>query len=211
MKTMVLVPCMEAVQTEFCQSLVNMQRVGDVRFEFLSGSLVYKSRTDLGRKAIQAGVDYCLWLDSDVIFPPGLMVDLMEDMQGRDMVTGVYHMRRAPFKPVLWEKLRQGLTPFENENQIWLDYPKDQGIFEVEGCGFGCVMMRTEVLDTVLNKYRELFAPVPGYGEDLSFCLRARGCGYHIHCDPKIQIGHKATTIVTGDSFEAYRKAGGQM
>lgn len=208
MKTMIAIPCMDTVQTEFAQSLVNMRPVGEIRHAFESCSLIYKSRTDLGMLAIKEGADFVLWLDSDVIFPPDLMIDLMEDMKGRDIVTGVYHMRRAPFKPVIWKTLRQGLTPDENESVDYNDYPKDQ-IFEVEGCGFGAVMMRTSVLAAVRDKYHELFSPVPGYGEDLSFCVRARGCGFKIHCDPRIQIGHKAATIVTGESFEAYRKAGG--
>lgn len=208
MKTMIAIPCMDTVQTEFAQSLVNMRPVGEIRHAFESCSLIYKSRTDLGLLAIKEGAEFVLWLDSDVIFPPDLMIDLVEDMTGRDMVTGVYHMRRAPFKPVIWKTLRQGLTPDENESVDYNDYPKDQ-IFEVEGCGFGAVMMRTSVLAAVRDKYHELFAPVPGYGEDLSFCVRARGCGFKIHCDPRIQIGHKAATIVTGESFEAYRKAGG--
>ena len=208
MKTMIAIPCMDTVQTEFAQSLVNMRPVGEIRHAFESCSLIYKSRTDLGLLAIKEGAEFVLWLDSDVIFPPDLMIDLMEDMTGRDMVTGVYHMRRAPFKPVIWKTLRQGLTPDENESVDYNDYPKDQ-IFEVEGCGFGAVMMRTSVLEAVRDRYHELFAPVPGYGEDLSFCVRARGCGFKIHCDPRIQIGHKAATIVTGESFEAYRKAGG--
>ena len=209
MKTMVAVPCMDMVQTEFCRCLVNMKHVGDVQFSFLTSSLIYKSRTELGQMALQEHADYVLWLDSDVVFPPTLLVDLIQDMEGRDMITGIYHMRGAPFHPVIWKKLRQGLTIDENEDEAYLTYPRD-GLFKVEGCGFGTVMMKAEVLKNVINKYHELFAPIPGYGEDLSFCLRARGCGYDIWCDPKIQIGHKAATIVTDETWQAYRKAGGK-
>ena len=113
-------------------------------------------------------------------------------------------MRRAPFRPVFYKTLRQGLTPAENVSEHYDDYPTD-GVFPVEGIGFGCVMMRTKVLKAVVDKYRELFAPMPGYGEDLSFCIRARACGFDIFVDPKIQIGHKASTIVTNKTFEAYR------
>ena len=208
MKTMIAIPCMDTVQTEFAQSLVRMQPVGYVRHAFLACSLIYKSRNDLGRMAVSEDTDFVLWLDSDVIFPSNLMADLMADMEGRDIVTGIYHMRRAPFRPVIWRKLRQGLTPAENESETYDDYPKD-GIFEIEGCGFGTVLMRTQVLKDVLEKTGELFGPLPGYGEDLSFCVRARACGYKIHCDPRIQIGHKAATIVTDETFQAYRKASG--
>ena len=204
---MIAVPCMDTVQTEFFCSCMDLQRVGEVQTEIVSCSLIYKARTDLGSMAIRKNTDYVLWLDSDVIFPSSLMVDMMEDLQGRDMVTGLYHMRREPFMPVIWSKCRPGETIYENEDEMMPDYPRDR-IFEVEGCGFGAVMMRTEVLRQVKIKYGQLFAPLPGYGEDLSFCIRARGCGYKIHCDPKLQIGHKAATIVTDETWQAYRKAG---
>lgn len=209
MKTMIAVPCMDAVQTEFCRSLCDMKRVGSVKHAFTSCSLIYQARTDLGRIAIAEKPDFVLWLDSDVVFPDTLLIDLMDDMRGRDMVTAVYHMRRPPYQPVIWSKLRRGLTAEDTETEVATDYPADE-IFEVEGCGFGAVMMRTEVLETVADKYHALFEPIQGFGEDLSFCLRARACGYKIHCDPRIQVGHKAATIVTSDTYKAYRRSEGQ-
>ena len=209
MKTMIAVPCMDAVQTEFCRSLCDMKLVGSVKHAFTSCSLIYQARTDLGRIAIAEKPDFVLWLDSDVVFPDTLLIDLMDDMRGRDMVTAVYHMRRPPYQPVIWSKLRRGLTAEDTETEAATDYPADE-IFEVEGCGFGAVMMRTEVLETVADKYHALFEPIQGFGEDLSFCLRARACGYKIHCDPRIQVGHKAATIVTSDTYKAYRRSEGQ-
>lgn len=206
MKTMVVVPCMDMVYTEFCQSLRRMKTIGDTRFDFLSCSLIYKARTDLGLIAIKEKADFVLWLDSDMVFPSDLLVDLMKDIEGRDIVTGIYHMRRPPFRPVIYKTLKQGLTPAENETEHYDDYPKD-GLFKVDGCGFGAVLMRGSVLQAVVDRYHELFAPLPGYGEDLSFCVRARGCGFEIWADPKIQLGHKAGTIVTNDTFDAYRNA----
>lgn len=204
MRTMIAIPAMDTVQTEFCQSLVNLAPVGSVQTAMVTCSLVYKARDDLAQAALAQGADYVLWLDSDMIFPATLLTDLMRDMQGRDIVTGVYHMRRPPYQPVLWRRLRQGLTPEEREDEVYTDYPRGE-LFTVEGCGFGCVLMRAEVLGTVIGKYHEAFAPLPGYGEDLSFCLRARGCGYDIWCDPRLQIGHKAATIVTDETWQAYR------
>lgn len=206
MKTMIAIPCMDTVQTEFAQSLVALQPVGSIRHAFLSSSLVYKSRTDLGLLALAEKADYVLWLDSDMVFPSELLVDLMKDIKGRDMVAGVCHMRRPPYAPVLYKKLRMGMSPAENESEKLTDYPDE--IFTVEGCGFGCVLMRTEVIQSVVDKYHDLFAPLPGFGEDLSFCIRARGCGYEIHVDPKVQVGHKASTIVTNKTYEAYRNKG---
>jgi VCBS repeat-containing protein len=100
---------------------------------------------------------------------------------------------------------RLGVTADDNESEDYLDYPKNE-IFEIDGCGMACCLMRTEVIEAVMNKYHDCFAPLPGYGEDLSFCIRARACGYSIHADPRLQIGHRAETIITNNTFEAYRR-----
>ncbi len=210
MKTMIAVPCMDSVQTEFCQSLCNMKRVGTIQHAFHSCSLIYSARNDLGRLAVTEETDYVLWLDSDVVFPDSLMEDLLKDMEGKDIVTGIYHMRRPPYLPTVWTKLRTGILPEDKVNEVLSEYPDDE-MFEIEGCGFGCIMMRTKVLKDVIDKYDALFDPLPGYGEDLSFCLRARGCGYTIWCDPRLQIGHKAGLIVTRETCEAYRKKVGGL
>lgn len=208
MKTMVAIPCMDTIQTEFAASLIRMRPVGMVSTNFMPCSLIYKARNDLVDAALAEKVDFVLWIDSDMVFPSDLLIDMMADMEGRDIVTGVCHMRRPPFRPVLYKKLRAGVLPEENEHENYDDYPRDK-IFEIEGCGMACTMVRAEVLQTVVDRFHDAFAPIPGYGEDLSFCIRARECGFKIHCDPKLQIGHKAATIVTDETFQAFRRAGG--
>jgi GT2 family glycosyltransferase len=196
---------MDQVQTEFAKSLVTMKTRGEVSYEFVQSSLIFKNRNELAEKAIAEKTDYTLWLDSDMVFPSTLMIDLLEDMKERDMVTAVCHMRRAPYRPCIWKTIRRGLEVEENVSEGYDDYPRD-GIFRIEGCGFACVMVRTSVLEAVVDKFAEAFAPLPGYGEDLSFCIRARSCGFDIHCDPRLQIGHKGTTIIGDQTFQAYRR-----
>ena len=204
MKTMVLIPCMETVQTEFCRDLVKMKHVGNVQYKFQINSLIYKSRNELALSALAEGADFALWLDSDMIFPSCLLEDLIADMtEERDIVTGVYHMRKYPFAPVIWKTLTWGQNPEDNVSELAAEYPEE--IFEVDACGFGCVLMRTTVLKAVLEKFHEMFSPVSGIGEDLTFCLRARKCGFRIWCDPRIQLGHKATTIVTKRTWDEYK------
>ena len=207
MKTMICIPCMDTMPVEFVKSLINLVPRGEVVPEFLSCSLIYKARNDLAERAIEEKTDYTLWIDSDMVFPSDLLIDLLKDMEGRDIVTGVCHMRRPPYRPCIWKKLKQGLIPEDNVSAPYDNYPKE-GIFPVDACGFGCVMVRTSVLKTVIDKYHQACAPLPGYGEDLSFCIRARACGFDIHCDPAIQVGHKASAIVTGKTFEAFRDKG---
>lgn len=205
MKTLIAIPCMDAVQMEFCQSLVHMRYVGEIKFGFTSCSLIYQARTQLCRMALETDADYVLWLDSDMIFEPSLMEDLMEAIQGKDMVTAIYHTRRPPFRPVIWKTVTPGLLPTDCTVENYDDYPTD-GLFEIEACGFGAVLMKTGVIRDVAETFHETFAPVPGFGEDLSFCIRAKSCGFKMYADPRIQVGHKGSMIINGSTFQAFRR-----
>lgn len=201
MKTLIAVPCMDTVATPFCQSLVTLNKVGECSISFNVGSLVSESREHLAARALNSGADYVLWFDSDMMFAPDTMEKLVKHMEdGYDIVSGLYFRRRPPFTPVLFKRLF-----IQNEvclQEDYNEYPED-GLFEVEGIGFGCVMMKTEVLLSCIAKYGTCFSMIGRNGEDVSFSMRARNCGYKIMCDPTIQCGHISYTTIT-DSF--YRK-----
>jgi len=205
MKTLIAVPCMDSVPAQFAQSLAMMQKVGECAVTFEIGSLIYTSRNNIGKKAIELGADYVFWLDSDMTFAPDILVKMMKTLQDNklDMLSGLYFRRAHPFSPVLFEEL----TIDEDAVCKWTEYkdiPKD-GLFEVGGCGFGCVLMGTDVLMSVQSTFNNMFAPIGNVGEDLSFCFRARECGYKIYCDPAMTLGHVGHTVVTRSFWEAYR------
>lgn len=206
MNILIAVPSMDSVPAVFCQSLSMLKKVGDCAVAFQIGSLVYDSRNNLAKHALKMHADYVFWLDSDMMFEPDILERMMATMQEKklDILSGIYYRRKHPFHPVLFKKLRvdeQNFAEFENFNE----YPMDD-IFEVEGIGFGCVLMSSEVLFDVAAKYKDWFSPLGRVGEDLSFCWRARQCGYKIFADPTIQLGHCGSQIVTKDFYDAYIK-----
>ena len=208
MKTLIAVPCMDQVATPFCQSLVTLNKVGECAISFNVGSLVTESREHLAARALNNGADYVLWFDSDMMFEPDTMERLMKHMEdGYDIVSGLYFRRRPPFTPVLFKRLHiEGDVCLQED---YNEYPKD-GIFEVQGIGFGCVMMKSEVLLSVLAKYKTCFAQMGRNGEDVSFSVRARNCGYKIWCDPTIKCGHVSYTTVSEGFYQSYLAQKGQ-
>ena len=72
------------------------------------------------------------------------------------------------------------------------------------GVGFGCVLIKTDVLFEVAAKFKTWFEPMNGFGEDLSFCWRARECGYDVLLDPNVKCGHIGHITVTEDFYKAY-------
>ena len=194
---------MDSVPSQFAQSLAMLRKVEQTAVAFQIGSLIYNSRNNLSTMAIERGVDYILWLDSDMTFPPNTLIKLLEDRDKGDIITGVYYRRVKPYHPVLFDKLEIKDDVCEWSDQLEI---KDE-LFEVGGCGFGCVLTPTHVLVDVLSKYGNAFAPIGGVGEDLSFCWRARECGYKIVCDPSIQCGHVGHYIIDQDFYKAFNEA----
>lgn len=195
MKTLIAVPCMDQVAAPFAQNLAAMQKDGESLVSFIIGSLIYESRNNFAKQALAVKADYVLWLDSDMIFPGDLMPRMHKHMQeGKDIVTGLYFRRRPPFTPVLYKELgvNEDGSGFHSD---YNDYPKDS-LFEVGGCGFGCVMTRTSVLEDIALNQHQWFEPYHSFGEDLSFCLRARELGHRIWCDSTIKCGHVGQLIV---------------
>jgi len=61
--------------------------------------------------------------------------------------------------------------------------------FVVEGAGFGCLMMRTEIFDRVKKPYFKIIKKEDEivYGEDLYFCKKAK---MKMICDPGLVCSH---------------------
>lgn len=205
MKTFIAIPCMESTPSLFTQSLAMLQRVEDVVVGMEMGSLVYEARNNLARAAIQAEADQILWLDSDMVFTPNFLIR-MNDVAHRnkiDFLSAMYFRRKPPFTPVVFERLDY---IEENGHAITtqlLSVPEER--FKCGGCGFGGVLMSLDVVMSVAAMFGgRMFDPLPGMGEDLSFCWRARQCGYDIWCDPELQMGHVGSMVVTRSYFENY-------
>ena len=198
---MIAIPAMDSTPTRFTQSLISLKLQGETHFNFVTNTLVYTARNQLAKAALEGDFDRVLWLDSDMVFQPNLLERLSEDLDGRDIVTGLYFKRKPPFTPVLFSKLELvGDTDCDFEEII--SYPDH--IFEVAGCGFGAVLMKTNVLRDILDGIGPLwFSPMGNLGEDIAFCLRARHFGHKIYCDPNIKLGHVGQSIVTEQVFLA--------
>lgn len=203
MKTLIAIPCMDQVPALFAQSLATMRMVGECQIAFQIGSLIYTSRDDLARYAMKEGFDYVLWLDSDMVFPEDFHERMFKTLteNNLDILSGIYYKRKPPYSPVIFDKMQLKGKIWDYS---WLEDVPDS-LFEVGACGFGCVLLKTEVLMSVQLKHGYLFHPMQNGGEDVAFCVRARDCGYKIMCDPSIVCGHVGNVVITDTLYKQYR------
>lgn len=204
MKILIAVPCMDQVPAPFAQSLALLKRPEGVEcsLSMQMGSLIYTSRNNLAQQAIQMEADYVFWLDSDMVFEPDILIRMLKTVQENDIdiLTGLYFRRVKPYTPVLFDKLdiRRNICSWSEFHEL------PDGLFEVGGCGFGCVLMDVSVFLSVQSKHGNMFAPIANNGEDIAFCWRARDCGYKIYCDPTAICGHIGKIIVDEKFYQAF-------
>lgn len=200
-KVLIAVPALDTMPTQTAYSMLNLKRDCLSRFSFIVRASCHDARNMLAREAIESGADRVLWLDSDMVFGDDLMLRLGEDLDaGWDMVCGLYFKRELPVTPVVYKRVEManGVEPYR-------DYPKDS-LFPVAGCGFGAVMMTTDLLTRADTHKTGPFTPLPHLSEDLSFCKRAAAVGARMACDSRIKVGHVGV-IAYGEQM--YKHPGG--
>lgn len=212
LKTLIAVPCMDNVSTEFTRCMLLMTQYeaqhgthGTIEINMRQSSLIYDARNILALHAIENDFDRVLWIDSDMAFRYDIMSSLHKHLDsGHDAATALYVKRCAPIIPVLYKDIHspeEGTPPFAVD---YLDYPRNT-TFPVAGFGFGCVMMKTSLLRDVWHDYGPPFAPYVWAGEDISFCYRARLLHADMICDSSLQCGHVGVIQFTPDYYEKTR------
>lgn len=207
-KIMIAIPCMDQVPAPFCQSISMIRKVGETAIAFQVGSLIYNSRNALAAKAVEIGADFVFWLDSDQTFEPDILERMYKTLteNNLEIVSGLYFRRVPPYSPVLFDRLEMkddGTCDWTD----WKNKPIPLKLFEIGGCGFGCVLMKTDVFFDVQGRFSDMFGPINRVGEDLSFCWRARQCGYKIYCDPDIICGHVGYAVIDERFNREYNEA----
>ncbi len=200
-KLLIGVPTLDYMNVEFVRSLTALLmrlKEDGVNFDLdiESGTLVYIARERIANKAINEEYSHVLWLDADMVFGPDLLDDLM--FSGKAFVSGVYHARRKGYASCIFKGINVG------EVERFKEYPKET--FEIAGCGFGCVLIETEIIRAVKRAYGTCFTPIKNYGEDLAFCKRCRDIGYSLWCEPSVVCGHIGHITIYPEDHEQWKK-----
>ena len=214
-RIMVAVPTREYIDVDSEKCIRKLEKDSwlnrdiEVDVHLVPTTIIHDGRFGLAQLAIKNKYDYILWIDSDMVFESTVLYDLLE--ADKDIVSAVCFMRRAPYEPCIYSKMRMGATLEEDQIEKYYDYP--EGVFEVEACGLAMVLMKVIVLEDIILKTGQPFFPVRSahrtLGEDLSFCYNARKTGHKIWATSKPKVGHIGKMIVDRDSYAVIRRGNG--
>lgn len=185
MKLLIAIPTLDYIHVDFMKCLLNLTnslKDEGIPFEvkIISGTLVYLARDSLAGYACSESFTHVLWLDSDMIFDEDVFDNLYD--VGKDFVCGIFHARRPGHQSCIFKSL----NPVERYR--WNTYPSVP--FEIAACGMACVLMTTEIIQKVKEKFGSPFEPAYNLGEDLAFCHRVNELGIEMWCEPGVRVGH---------------------
>ena len=151
-----------------------------------------------------------MWIDSDIRQRPSDIATLLMsvDQFKLDFVTGIYHQRQPPYKPIIYQFDRK-----IRKYRICDEMPK-LAIAPIDGCGFGFVYTSRQMLEAI--KESKNFNPdsgwfpdtrdAGGYGEDLGFCKLAEQAGFRLHANTGVQVGHVGDPyVITEETRKQYK------
>ena len=145
--------------------------------------------------------DYLMWIDSDMVFTPEHFKALLD--MNKDMASGIYKMAdQVQYATVekynTQEYKDNGKFTFLND-EILTNKPN---IFPVEYTGFGCMLIKKGVIESM--EYPWFRPEWMNFGngiedftsEDVGFCINVKKKGYKIYVNKKVHIGHEKSLIV---------------
>lgn len=176
-------------------------------------SLLYKSgvRTDSNRNFILdqflkiPDLTHILWLDVDQIYPKDIIHKLVQ--ADKDVIGSVYFKRSHPYDPVVYVKNNQIENPYTPVDLS--SSPKTP--LEVDGIGFGGMMVKKEVYDNLGDEkwmtYGANFhiptATTEKLSHDLNFCETLQKHGYKIWVHNDVYSYHISRIAVGLEDYHA--------
>jgi len=146
--------------------------------------------------------DYIFFLDDDTLPPINTITKLLS--HEKHIIAGLYFAKQEPHFPQIFLRNEEDPTRYDCiEN-----YKKDS-LIEVDTCGAGCLLVKTEVFKNLKKpyfKYEPSGEGIPRKGEDFYFCEKAKEAGYKIFCDTSIICKHIGTKYIGPEHWEISRE-----
>jgi hypothetical protein len=174
-------------------------------------SLVQRARNDLVKIAVEQNYDYLFFIDSDMIWEPKWLLDLINTPV--DVISGTAR-KKTDNEMVFAIKIKQD---FLNAERL----PSNNDVMEVEGTG----MAFTKITKSALKKVWDISKPYKNgeregrmvfdigiddkgelFSEDTSFCNKWKSLGGKTWVNISMTCGHIGSKIFSGNFKEFFKE-----
>jgi FkbM family methyltransferase len=193
MKTILIaIPTNKYIEPETFKSIYDLEVPEGFKTEF---QFFYGYQVDQIRNLIASWAeryDYLFSVDSDISFKPDTLKRLLA--HDREITSGLY-IQRKPGEHIL--------ELYRNGRNIPYNDIKGLGLVEVDSCGFGCVLIKSQVIRDMGYPqfvYKSAINHANTVSEDTYFCLKAKEKGYKVFADTTVLCQHHGGTVFKVDN-----------
>jgi glycosyltransferase involved in cell wall biosynthesis len=192
-RILIAIPTSLNIHPETFKSIYDLETPKNctVDFQFFYGYCIDQVRNLIAHYTISNHYDYLFSVDYDMEFAPDTLVKLLNDQC--DIVSGLY-IQRKPGEHILEIYRKDDLGCDYN---VPLDELEGQELVPVNGCGFGCVLIKTEVLKEIgypQFTYHHAIRIEDTISEDVDFCNKAQKKGFEIYANTTVRCRHHGKT-----------------
>lgn len=200
-KIALVAPYMGGLDREHVGCMMHPDLAGVIKVSCHGMSILDQTRSYLAQQALDnTQADVFLWIDDDILFTPQDVESIAEQcLTDHPIIAGAYPTKKAP-----GGFITTAFAP-EVEQVGWFE---QGGIYPIEYCGMGFTCIHREVFNAIGENLRTVkIASCHGYpckpffqnlivgdtwkGEDHSFIIRARDCGFPAVVDTRIRLRHR--------------------
>jgi hypothetical protein len=154
-------------------------------------------------------LDYDVWLtiDSDIVFTPNQVIELVEDVDKHPVVSGLYRMADLKHYAAVkeWDMeyfKKHGTFQFLNVDEL----DTSEKYMKVAYNGMGFFACRKGIIENL--KYPYFSYPLIEIetedgklirdmcSEDVAFCKNLKDAGYHVIVNTSLRVGHEKTLVI---------------
>lgn len=158
-----------------------------VHFCPMIGGFVTHNRNIIARQALANNSDYVMFIDNDMMFPADGITRLIDS--DKDIIAGPYNQRPLPQTD---NSFKTSTVKLVDENGELMDGSVPEELAQVGGTGTGFMLIKTDVFRIMKQPFFHDYEDenFEFHGEDINFCLKARGLGFEVWINPHIEIQH---------------------
>ena len=181
--------------TMFSICLTLLRHPPNTRIDWGISTDIAGARNSLVQRSLEAGSEWILFLDDDMVFPDDLLLKMLA--HEKDIVSALYMRRAGDHSPLAFShRNEEGLYEAVDLTQL-----PGEGLLKVHATGAGGLLIRSEVFRAISAepnwfehgrvKDRDWNA-----AEDIIFCEKANEAGFDVYLDLGAPIGHMAPSAV---------------
>jgi len=207
-----------------CLAFVNIvKQFGDkIRGDIVEGNAsVEDARNELVARFLATDSKYLLMLDDDMIPAIGkaaflrvlarIPASIPDEVLNRNVVERLMNTRQSLIGAAYFGRRPNGMFNCSAQQQAANAKVHLNSVIPCDWIGTGMLLIHRQVFDDIRARFPELagqpgapfeyFRRTPGYGEDVSFCLRAKQAGHQPYCDLGSPVYHQGTHFYGGGTL----------